>query len=131
MVAAGESVPSPESRSEQPVVARKRPNGDRREAHGESGRTVCGQEVEAEFQSQWPWAVQCAGDVDSCRECGVPKRHKNCLVPQTRLVGSAVRNEGAPSWRADTEHVVDAEAQTVCLVARGWNRLESILRVFR
>ena len=46
----------------------------------------CGQEVEAEFQSQWPWAVQCAGDVDSCRECGAPKRHKNSLVPQTRQV---------------------------------------------
>ena len=62
MVAAGESVPSPESRSEQPVVARKRPNGDRREAHGEPGRTVCGQEVKAEFQSQWPWAVQSAAE---------------------------------------------------------------------
>ena len=39
-LAAGGSVPTPESRSEQPVVARKRPNGDRREARGESGRTV-------------------------------------------------------------------------------------------
>ena len=40
MEAAGESVPTPESLSRRPVVARKRPNGDRREARGESGRTV-------------------------------------------------------------------------------------------
>ena len=37
-------------------------------------------------ESPWPWAVQCAGDVDSCRECGAPNRHKNCLVPRTRQV---------------------------------------------
>ena len=53
-LAAGGSVPTPESRSKQPVVARKRPNDDRRGVRGESVRTVCGQGVEAEFQSQWP-----------------------------------------------------------------------------
>ena len=53
--AAGESAPVPEFWSKQPVVAEKRPHGDRREVRGESCRTVCGQGVEAEFQSQWPW----------------------------------------------------------------------------
>ena len=77
MLAAGESVPTPESRSKQPVVARKRPHGDRREVRGESGRTVCGQGVEAEFQSQWPWAARCAGDVDSCRDRGAPSAVRN------------------------------------------------------
>ena len=28
------------------------------------------------------------------------------------------------------EHVVNAEAQTVCLVSRRWSRLESVLRMF-
>ena len=37
MVAAGESAPTPESRSKLPVVARKRTHGDRREVCGESG----------------------------------------------------------------------------------------------
>ena len=49
--------------------------------------------VEAEFQSQWPWAVQCTGDVDSCRECGAPQRHKNCFCTsnQTGLISSSQR----------------------------------------
>ena len=34
-----QSAPTPESRSERPVVARKRPYGDRREVCGEPGRS--------------------------------------------------------------------------------------------
>ena len=40
VVVAGESAPIPESQSEEPVVARQRPNDDRRGVRGESGRTA-------------------------------------------------------------------------------------------
>ena len=97
VLAVGESVLTPESRDKQPVVVRKAPAWCQTRSARRIWEDCLRSGIEAEFQSPWPWAPRCAGDVDSCRDRGAPQKHENCLVFQTRQVGSAVRSEGAHS----------------------------------
>ena len=78
----------------------------------------CGQEVEAEFQSQWPQAVQCAGT----RIALFLEPDRFDLQFATKELTHDVQTPSMLSM---------LKPRPGCLVSYRWSRLESILRVFR
>ena len=57
------------------------------------------------------------------------QRYGDCLVSRTGQVRCAVCDERARSRHADTEQVVNAEAQRVCPVTSRCGRRGTVLRV--
>ena len=108
--------PLRESWAEHPAVARKRPRDDRREMYGESGRSLCGQGFEAEFQSQWGGQ---RGVLVTLTAAETVVRQGAGIVfyfgPDRFDLQFATK--GLAQDMQTSSIVVDAEAQTVCMVS--------------
>ena len=114
------------------MVARRRPHGDRREVRGESGRvslSVKGLKSSSRVAGR---GQCCVLKTSTATETMV---HREGMRIAPHLLGPdrsdlLFGTKGARSRHADTEHIVDAEAQTVCLVSHRCSRRESVIRVF-